>query len=147
MSEGTCRHFNSCIINDVCEAGVRYRDVTPRPDDPGSAIRAPCRAYGAGDKHALKVLAEYGPPGTCDKFETYTERELAEHEAEAEAAKERMMKVLPLCERIKREHKGESWKGVEECPVCDGRLHLSHAAVNGHVWGKCETENCVAWME
>ena len=36
---------------------------------------------------------------------------------------------------------------VIECPACKGRLHLSQAAYNGHVWGKCETEGCVSWME
>lgn len=36
---------------------------------------------------------------------------------------------------------------VVECPACKGRLHLSQAAYNGHVWGKCETADCVEWME
>jgi hypothetical protein len=33
------------------------------------------------------------------------------------------------------------------CPVCQGRLHLSQSAYNGHVFGKCETPGCVSWME
>ena len=37
--------------------------------------------------------------------------------------------------------------GVIECPICKGRLHLSQAAYNGHVWGKCETAGCANWME
>jgi hypothetical protein len=41
----------------------------------------------------------------------------------------------------------KSWQGIEECPVCKGRLRLSHAAYNGHVHGRCETEGCLAWME
>lgn len=36
---------------------------------------------------------------------------------------------------------------VIECPACKGRLHLSQAAYNGHVWGQCETKGCVSWME
>jgi len=36
---------------------------------------------------------------------------------------------------------------VVECPACKGRLHLSQAAYNGHVHGKCETDGCVSWME
>ena len=36
---------------------------------------------------------------------------------------------------------------IVECPVCKGRLHLSQAAYNGHVHGKCETVGCVSWME
>ncbi len=36
---------------------------------------------------------------------------------------------------------------VVECPICKGRLHLSQSAYNGHCHGKCETDNCVSWME
>jgi uncharacterized protein YbaR (Trm112 family) len=36
---------------------------------------------------------------------------------------------------------------VVECPVCKGKLHLSQSAYNGHVSGKCETANCVSWIE
>jgi hypothetical protein len=28
-----------------------------------------------------------------------------------------------------------------------GWLHLSQSAYNGHVHGKCETDDCVSWME
>ncbi|KKN46563.1 hypothetical protein LCGC14_0671570 [marine sediment metagenome] len=34
-----------------------------------------------------------------------------------------------------------------ECPLCKGVLHYTVAALNGHVHGKCETENCLGWME
>jgi len=34
-----------------------------------------------------------------------------------------------------------------ECPVCQGKLHLSQAASNGHVRASCETEDCVRFME
>ena len=38
-------------------------------------------------------------------------------------------------------------RGVIDCPTCRGRLHWSRAPENGHVWGKCETEECVAWIQ
>jgi len=64
---------------------------------------------------------------------------------------EEMMKnihlQLDVMEKVKKEHEGESWQGVVECPVCKGKLHVSHAEYNGHVHGKCETEGCLAWME
>lgn len=96
---------------------------------------------------AAEVHAEHGPQGTCEKYEEPTAEDIAADDAAMEAAIARMKRTLPLCARIKAEHKGESWKGVETCPECGGKLHLSHAAMNGHVWGKCETENCLAWME
>lgn len=63
------------------------------------------------------------------------------------AARERFAKAVPLIQRIKQEHRGQSWSGVEECPACHGCLRLSIAASNGHVWGKCQTAGCLAWME
>jgi hypothetical protein len=49
--------------------------------------------------------------------------------------------------RIKKEHKGENWQGVEECPVCKNKLQMTHAAYNGHTRGKCETPDCLSWIE
>lgn len=38
--------------------------------------------------------------------------------------------------------------GIEECPVCKGKLHWSRAiGYNGHVHAKCETPDCLAWTE
>jgi transcriptional regulator with XRE-family HTH domain len=37
-------------------------------------------------------------------------------------------------------------KGSIICPVCNKRLHyVKHS--NGHIWGKCETENCIQFMQ
>lgn len=43
--------------------------------------------------------------------------------------------------------KGNGGRGQIECPICKGNLHYSVASYNGHLWGKCETEGCVAWMQ
>ena len=51
--------------------------------------------------------------------------------------------IRPWCEK----HKVEGFKEVIECPSCWGRLHLSIAKRNGHVRGRCETPECVEWME
>lgn len=42
--------------------------------------------------------------------------------------------------------------GEMPCPVCEaahreGTLKYSISARNGHIWGRCSTEGCVAWME
>lgn len=37
--------------------------------------------------------------------------------------------------------------GTTPCPKCGATLHYSVAACNGHVWGKCETDGCLAWMQ
>lgn len=83
----------------------------------------------------------------CDQFEEPTDAEVAAYEAEGEALVERFRLIAPLIDKFKLEHKGKSWQGIVECPVCKGKLHLSHAALNGHVCGQCETEGCLGWIE
>jgi hypothetical protein len=34
-----------------------------------------------------------------------------------------------------------------KCPKCNGILHFSKSSYNGHIWGKCETEDCLSWMQ
>ena len=34
--------------------------------------------------------------------------------------------------------------GVKVCPKCGNNLHFSQRD-NGHVWGKCETKDCLEW--
>lgn len=145
MRSGLCRHYNGSFHNETCEAGVRYKDVTPRPDEPGSKFREPCNRQPS--EHGLRVLQNNGPQGVCDKYEPLTEAELREEALLIEAMQRRMALLTELIARVKREHKGEDWRGVTECPVCQGGLHVSHAAYNGHVHGRCETAGCVSWME
>lgn len=148
----TCRHFTNGVdvLHDgQCAKGVCYRDVTANPNVPGASFRLPCHT--PNEAHGLKVLQETGPAGTCEHFSVLTEQELAEQEAAFEIAMQesnrRMELVGPLIVAMKKQYKGKSVKGVKTCPVCGGKLHLSHSGYNGHVWGKCETEGCVAWME
>lgn len=58
-----------------------------------------------------------------------------------------ILKVLNAIAPWRKANKGKSATDVRECPVCGGRLHLRIAACNGHVHAKCETLDCVAWME
>jgi hypothetical protein len=37
--------------------------------------------------------------------------------------------------------------GIIKCPKCSGQLHYRVAKLNGHVHAKCQTENCLSWME
>lgn len=142
MQAGTCKHFNGLGFgpdskSKTCDAGVCYRSLVGGPDF-GWAIRIPCHRRNKTDI-------------VCDKYQEPTAEEIAAFEKEIEAmiAKhDREFKLLdPLIRDFKKKHKGKSASEVLECPICKGKLHLSIAAVNGHVWGKCETENCVAWME
>jgi hypothetical protein len=154
MQKGRCKHLNGTHENTHCLAGVAYRDVVTDPDDNlGIAFRYPCtdmaRIYGAkrGTSMSETQAANYARRGTCAKFEEPTDEEIAAYEARIEERHKQFMLALPLIDRIKKEHKGATWQGVETCPACGGKLHLSHSGYNGHVWGKCETEGCLSWME
>jgi len=82
----------------------------------------------------------------CDKYEEPSQEDIAEYEAEMQKHIERQKKVFPLIGEMQKEFKGRNGQKVVECPECGGRLHLTHAALNGHVWGQCETEGCYSWM-
>jgi hypothetical protein len=126
-----CHHFNG-IMNKCCDAGIEYDSV--RPD----GYRLPCLEPSIGDDRQK---------GDCSLYRLSTPEEIAAEDAAFESAKERFMKTLPLIAEVKSSHEGEDWSGVVECPVCSGKLHMSHAAYNGHVHGQCETKDCLAWME
>jgi hypothetical protein len=129
--EGRCVHFNGCQ-HDKCKVGVEYKTFH---ENRGMAM--PCL------KHFWDGKEHY----PCDKMRFPTEEEVAKELAVHEAAAARYMKAGPVIRKVKTEHKGQDWRGVEPCPVCGVKLHLRHAAYNGHVHGCCETPNCIAWME
>lgn len=49
-----------------------------------------------------------------------------------------LLKVLALTKDLKP---GES-KEIE-CPACHKKMICTKAKENGHLWAKCETENCI----
>lgn len=135
VRQGCCKHFTG-ISDKCCAAGVSYDAVTKDFE-----LALPCYTPRSGRNADTRQKA------VCDKYEDPTAEEIAAHEAETKAFMDRFTKTLPLIAKVKAEHKGQSWQGVEVCPVCSGKLHMSHAACNGHVWGRCETEGCLSWME
>lgn len=125
MKHGTCKHFTG-VSNETCKAGVRYDDVKPLP-----------------------CITEYlrGKPRVCDKYEEPSADEVAAYRAMLDASMERHAKAAPVLMELRKKYKGQSWRGTIDCPVCDGRLHISIAGYNGHMHGRCETAGCLSWME
>lgn len=73
---------------------------------------------------------------------------------EVESDEARMMDVLTAMAATQADAKamgygiGKGGRGKFLCPVCKrGQLRYSVAGVNGHIWGKCSTDGCVAWMQ
>jgi hypothetical protein len=118
---------------DTCSAGVPYSSLPQLFDE------KPC---------FLTKTGESKPgAGHCPQMRRPTPDEI---EAREEWQKQRMETLFTVLQGIgewRAKHEGKSHSDVVECPACKGRLHLSIAAYNGHVHGKCETDGCVAWME
>lgn len=134
---GWCIHYrynrNSTPETDACEAGVLYSTVRPFKTQP---------CFLDAKTGESKPDANH-----CAMLRRPTPEEIALHEKWLEERLDQMAKVMTGIKPWRDAHKGQSASEVVECPACGGRLHLSIAAYNGHVHGKCETDGCVSWME
>lgn len=137
MKPGQCKHFTGAFNHDCCAAGVNYRTLSGG-DDFGWLRRLPCTGARGGSV-AHQVV-------TCANHLSVTDEEIAQHKADTDAYMARIKLVLPVVKEWRAKQPQGKYE-VIECPACNGRLHLSQAACNGHVHGKCETENCIHWME
>lgn len=127
-----CQHYDPPIGGVTsCKCGVVYDDQFP--DKP-----IPCwQGRGKTDGEQRKL---------CHRWLRNTREQ---GEARADRI-EIVMKRLRIVGPVVAEWRNKSPKGKQEiieCPVCKGRLHLSQAACNGHVHAKCETDDCVSFME
>lgn len=60
------------------------------------------------------------------------------------------LKAMAVCHedaKAKGFGKGRGGIGEVECPICNGRLRYSVAAINGHMWGACSSNGCARWMQ
>lgn len=129
---------------DACKAGVVYDELTRNKElgQTGCMLRRPCiRDHHTESERRGEPLCE------CPHLKWPTLEESEEHEREVQKHMEKMMTALVTIDPIRKAHKGKDWSGVIECQCCKGKLHVRHAGYNGHVWAKCETDNCVAWIE
>lgn len=117
----------------VCEAGV--------PMDGWDGVpfaRWPCFLDGGRSKPDAIP---------CERLRLPTAEEIAAHNEWSHMRMETLRTVMLGIQPWRVAHKGQSASEVVECPACKGHLHLSIAAYNGHVHGRCETDGCVSWME
>ena len=134
-----CQHYTPDSIfgrggvkaTGLCAAGVKVADVRQ-----GQQRMQPC----IGGHNLADATA------VCPKWIRRT-REQGEAQADAWEDVIRKMTIINpvISEWRKKPPRGK--QEVIDCPACKGRLHLSQSSYNGHVHGKCETENCVSWME
>jgi hypothetical protein len=123
----TCVHFTG-IRYDKCDAGVAYEDVR---DESTRPFRFPCI-------HSDSAT-------TCDKKATPTREEAEEWNRQV---KERFVNVAQARTAAVADAGGKRGvTGSLACPVCEGGELRYGIAGNGHVHGRCTTDDCVAWME
>lgn len=132
MKAGKCKHFTG-IRDAQCAAGVNYVLVTN-----DFKYSLPCISPLSCDKRE---------PAECQLFTEPTAEEIAEDRAKHDASMDRMIVVMTGIAPIRKEAKGKGYAGIIECPACKGRLHLTIARSNGHAHGRCETPDCVNWIE
>jgi hypothetical protein len=142
-----CQHYDPAGITMIggkephgyCKAGVVYREQFPSPDgDFGIFCRICCLAGNERSESEQRAL--------CPRWLQRTREQAAERLDEMHAALNRMRLVGPAVAQW-REKPPIGKAEVIECPACKGRLHLAQASSNGHVHGRCETPDCVSWME
>jgi hypothetical protein len=138
MQKNSCKYFNG-VQDDhsVCGMNINYRQLVGG-NDHGWIRRLPCFTFREEDKPNQVH---------CDSFTLPTLEELADFETTLRLLLERHAKAMPLIFTMKKEYHGRDGQQIIDCPICGGRLHMTHAAMNGHVWGKCETPDCMEWIE
>jgi hypothetical protein len=123
-----CKHFTGSI-NKTCKAGVEYRQLSPGP---GCLTRIPCLPESPYRSE---------PMATCGRFELYTAAEVEQLDADSASRTHFTLKLFQEIKAI------GLMLGKVVCPKCSGWVHFKVAQLNGHVWARCETENCLAFMQ
>lgn len=148
MKGNCCIHYNGALnpaTKGVCRAGVSLRQLVGGKVE-GWITRLPCTP-------TLEIRGG-GERAACDKYREPTTEELAAHKRETDEALKKFMVAFTGAVAAWRD--ANKWDkknpkaaaGKVPCEACGkGEIHLSMAAYNGHVWGKCTTDGCVSWME
>lgn len=165
MTKGRCIHCSHQGIKTLCAKGhdidAFVKAATPPGEDwkLGSRLRAPCdskewdielftRGGGKLSEEQLRII-ESKP--TCPDFTDPTDEQIKQYDEEFDEVCDRMNKVHPVIAKFKKENKFPGgWtanKTKVACPCCGKTLAMTISGYNGHVWGRCETEGCVSWME
>lgn len=141
MSFIHCKHYNGRELffaesDGKCRAGVNPILSFADGNLTGWVRKVPCLRTNETD--AICPAAEYP-----------TQEESDQQDAEVLAAMDRFIVMLgKVRPAIEAQHTATGkWAGSLDCPQCAKPLHWSKAKCNGHIHARCETEECVAWME
>lgn len=148
-----CQHYDPGGITMIggkepsghCKAGVVYFDQFPNPnpnkDEPQhyAIFMRVCCTEG-NKKTQEEQLAR------CPKWLRSTREQGEKRADEWDESMRRMRAAAPIIAEFRKKPWGK--QKIVDCPACGtGKLHLSQASSNGHVWGRCTTDKCLNWME
>lgn len=140
---GWCVHYRS-QMNDTCEAGVSFESVRNQIE---------YTSQNEGEKHvstctrAMPCFKHENPLSDgCSKCRFPTPEEVEEHHAVID----RHIDEITTARAAIVAHTGGA-KGVSgqiKCPCCGGaELIYAVSGYNGHIRARCQTPDCVSWIE
>jgi hypothetical protein len=138
---GICEHYTGLVMHTKngkksCKSGIEYYDQFGGKQ--GIIKRMSCtKGNQWGNAACLKA---------CPFFQPTTRKE-SEKQYSIWEVKIKKIMVLNAAVAEWRVEPKHSRPDIIECPTCKGNLHLVQASINGDVHGKCETKNCVSFME
>ena len=164
MDHGHCIHWTGLRPGPNgeparCAAGFIYEQAFGKA--PGIFGRLPCIQY---NTRPVGKAGTYVPPGwpevrvehdrygqkmiPCGAYIEPSDEQVQQDRRETEASIRKTMAAIAVASQWRVQPKPAKARAeVVPCPICQGRLHLSQSAHNGHVHGQCETPECVSWME
>lgn len=133
-----CRHRTAFDDkkHPVCQVGVNYHQFRqPSPHSPGvmAYIDMPCLGEKPEDC------------ARCPKYSGWTQEEIDQRELDIEASIARIGQAIAAIREAAAGKRGVA--GEIPCPTCTKPLRYSIASYNGHIHARCETAQCVSFMQ
>jgi hypothetical protein len=131
IGERICKHYNGReLIRDgveLCQAGVNPVFLATGGERFGWVRKAPC-------------FEKNGFSEKCDKCEFPTQEEMDKQKAEWDKI---FMDIIGVVALIPE----DGFNGTVECPKCKGVVDWARAKSNGHRHARCQTKDCLSFME
>lgn len=132
-----CEHYARGIGADMaCKAGMDIKSIQKVATGARGTKWGPCI-----EGHTLE-----NPTSYCPKWQRRS-RERAEKRANSVVSHLRQLELAQPVITAWRKKLPIGKQETIECPVCKGKLHLSQSDYNGHVHARCETTDCINFME
>lgn len=165
MNHGTCIHFSGIDMEPryketCCKAGINYFE-TFDGRRAGMLLRMPCvefrempaRGRGTiirlGEPTIRKAIDRKGEAVTpCPLRQEPTDEQVTAYRRDQDEWLLKTSAALRAAAEWRVDPKPDHDRAeIVECPACMGKLHLFQSSRNGHTSGKCETDDCISWME